>query len=286
MDLNNLSPYIRIAMDSVILPPCTISERVIFDYELLYVKEGEALITIEDTKIHAHPGDVFLFKPKIRHSIHVIGNSNFRQPHIHFDLFYQPDSPDVRVSFKSLNQMTEDELKLFREDATSNPGMCLPNRIKLQNIKYFEEMLFDIIKEYEMRLPFYEINVKGLFIRLWTYLLRENHWNNNPAVFSNIEELIQIKDYLASNINIQVSLEDLARQFNMSKYHLVRIFKQAFHMTPIHYHQMVRLQKTKEMIQFTNMTFTQISGTMGFGSINAFSRAFRKLEGVPPSFYR
>ena len=40
MDINYLSPYIRVAMDSTINPPWKLPERVIFDYELLFVKEG------------------------------------------------------------------------------------------------------------------------------------------------------------------------------------------------------------------------------------------------------
>jgi len=41
MNIHHLSPYIRIAMDNT--PPASwyFDERVLFDYELLYVKEGK-----------------------------------------------------------------------------------------------------------------------------------------------------------------------------------------------------------------------------------------------------
>lgn len=286
MDTNNISPFIRIALDSIIHPPWTLTERVLFDYELLYIKEGEVLITIEDRNYHGKPGDIYLFKPKQPHSIRVIGNSRFHQPHIHFDLFYRSDSPDVKISFRPLEQISDSEMNYFREDVTSEGSMQLPNKIVLNNVRYFEEMLFEIIEEYRKKKPFYEMNLKGLFIRLWTYILRKNYWNSNPVILSNLEELDKIRDYLDCHLHTEVSLDELSKEFKFSKYHLERLFKKAFAITPIHYHQMLRMEKAKEAIQFSNRSYTEIADTFGFKSLSAFSRAFKQKEGIPPSSYR
>lgn len=287
VDANYFSPYIRIAMDSLINPPWQLRERVIFDYELLYIKEGQILITIEDCTYTGRAGDVFLFKPRQRHSIQIEGNTCFRQPHIHFDLFYQSDSPEVMVSFKKLDEMNENELTLFREDITLNtPGLMLPNKINIRNIQYFEDMLFDIIHAYEERMPFYEVEVKGLFLKLWAYVLRENNFSNDPLSFSYLNELKSIKDYIRKNSDKDISLDELSRKYKISKYHLSRLFKRAFGITPIYYSHLVRVEKARELIQYSNLSLTEISDTLGFSSINAFSRAFKNMVGVPPTFYR
>lgn len=285
-DINYISPYIRVAIDSVINPPWKLDERVIFDYELLYIKDGEVEITIEDRCYKGKQGDIFLFKPKISHSIRLTGDSCFRQPHIHFDLFYRPDSPQVKVSFKPQDKMSREELGQFREDAASGPLMSLPEKIFVRNIRYFEEMLFDIIKENKARSPYFELNMKGLFLRLWTYLLRENDFLSNPSVFSRLGELENIKGYLNGNIDREVTLDELSRAFNISRFHLSRLFKRVYGVTPIRYNQMLRIEKARELIQYGNLSLTDISDALGFSSINAFSRAFRNMEGVPPSFYR
>ncbi len=286
MDINYLSPYIRVAMDSIIEAPWTLAERVIFDYELLYIMEGEVLITVEDKSYDGRPGDVFLFKPKEKHSITVMGASRFRQPHLHFDLNYRQDSLDVKVSFKKLTEIEQKDQKKFRRDMTKEPGMQLPNKIVLRNIKLFEEMLFDIIKEFEAKSPYYELSLKGLFLRLWTYLLRENYWNENPLAYNNMDELMRVKEYLNCHTDREISLDDLSRMFNISKYHLIRLFNKVFSISPVHYHQMMRMEKAKKLIQFSNASITEISEILGFSCINSFSRAFRKMEGVPPTFYR
>lgn len=59
MELNQISPYIRVAMDSVIETPWTIEERMIWDYELLFLMEGHLEVRVEEVIYEGHPGDVF-----------------------------------------------------------------------------------------------------------------------------------------------------------------------------------------------------------------------------------
>ncbi len=286
MELPPLSPYIRVAMDSRITPPWHIRERVIFDYELMYVKEGEVSVTIEDETFRGVPGDLFLFKPGQRHSLRVDEGPVFRQPHLHFDLFERPDSPEVKVSFKPLEQMSETERSWFRDDVTDKPGFRFSNRIPLKNAKLFEEMLFQIIKEREMKLPYHEIQEKGLFLSLWTHLLREQHWIDHREAHSRMKDLLLVKEYLDAQDDAEVTLDQLSATFNISKFHLSKLFTEAFSIPPIRYHRMRRLRKARELIQFSDRSLTEIAEQQGFGSLYAFSRAFREAEGVPPSFYR
>ncbi len=286
MMAQTISPYIRVAMDSIIDAQWELKERVIFDYELLYVKEGELVVTVEDTEYSGLPGDIFLFRPRCRHSIRQVGTTRIRQPHIHFDLVYREDSPDVRVSFRPLEHIGEQEAKWFREAVEKDSGLWLPDKISLQNTQVFEKMLFGIIDEFSRKLPYYELSVKGQFINLWTYLLREQHWSGIRSTFNNTDILFDIKDYLDHHADREISLDELAGRFKISKFHLARLFKESFSMTPIHYHRLTRIQKAKEMIQFSAKSITEIAEMYGFKGIHAFSRAFSELEGVPPSFYR
>ncbi|MBU5444529.1 AraC family transcriptional regulator [Paenibacillus sp. MSJ-34] len=284
--LHSLSPYIRVALDNIISPPWELRERMIFDYELLYVKEGEIEVTIEDAAYRGCPGDFFLFKPRQRHSIRLIGSVPFRQPHLHFDLYYQPDSEDVKVSFNMIEQMTVQEKAWFREDTASYPPMELPNHMRFSNPAYLEKMMFDIIHVFTMKMPFYETEAKGIFVQLWTALLREQHLSRHEPVISHWERLVRIKQYLHQQADRDISLGELAEMTHLSRYHLIRLFKLAFGMTPIQYHQLIRIGKAKELVQYTTESLTQIAEQLGFPNIHSFSRVFKKTDGVAPSFYR
>src|SRR4051812_28641684 len=104
-----ISPYIRLAWDSMIRNVWHVPERQLWDYEILYLMEGQLLLTVENCTYHGIPGDVFILKPRRKHSIKLIGEGHVRQPHIHFDLFEQIDSRDVPISFVCEEEMTEQE---------------------------------------------------------------------------------------------------------------------------------------------------------------------------------
>ncbi|RED64344.1 MULTISPECIES: AraC family transcriptional regulator [Cohnella] len=286
MDLNTLSPYIRVAWDSTIYPPVNITERVIFDYELMFVKDGECEVSVENVIYHGKPGDLFLFKPNQVHSINLLHDKPLRQPHLHFDLYYRGDSPDVKVSYRPYSLLTESERGWIREDVIADMEDPLPNHIRLNKPAAIEQLIQEIIFEFERKFPYYETTAKGLFIQLWVLLLREIHWRRNTHLQSNWEQLDRVKNYLSHHIDQESTLDELADLANMSKYYLCRLFKKAYGMTPIQYHVSVRLEKAKQMIQFTNLSLTQIADELGFQSIHAFSRTFHKWEGVSPSAYR
>ena len=56
--MERINPYIRKASYDVIRTPLLIKERVLWDYELLYIKEGQPIISVEDTVYHAVKGEM------------------------------------------------------------------------------------------------------------------------------------------------------------------------------------------------------------------------------------
>ncbi|MCH4889390.1 helix-turn-helix domain-containing protein [Acidaminobacter sp. JC074] len=284
-DLNNLSPYVRVALDNTIMEAWTLTERIIFDYEIQYIKSGTIEVVIDNKVYHGKAGDIFLYKPGQTHTMKKIGNQPLRQPHLHFDLTYQNNSPDVKVCFRPFNDLSEEEKNFIREDLTQDNQMNLPNLIRLKDTTTFERLLFNIIDEFHDKPPYYESNIKGMFIQLWTYLLRENYFKDHINA-SNTALAKEIKYYLDNNFHQTITLDDLQDKFFTNKFHLIKIFKRIYQTTPIHYHSQVRLSKAKEYIMFTNYSLTEIGDKLGFNSLHAFSRTFKGIEGVSPSYYR
>ncbi|GAA3399484.1 AraC family transcriptional regulator [Paenibacillus hodogayensis] len=286
MDLDRLSPYIRVALDHYLSPGWVIRERALLDYELLYVMEGRLNVSLADGEHVGKPGDLFLFKPGQHHTLTVVGSEPVRQPHVHFDLHFRPDSPSVNVSFKPLAEMTAEERSLIREDVCSGPPFDLPTRFPLRNPTVFEHMLLDLIREYRLGLPFGQTAAKGAFLRLWVYLLREHTWSRNSRLHANWERLMRVKQYIDHKPEQDMSLAALADIADLSPSYFLRAFSQAFGLSPIKYHQTVRIRKARDMIRFTSLPLTEIAEQVGFRSIHAFSRAFKRIDGISPSQHR
>ncbi|MDQ6423542.1 AraC family transcriptional regulator [Paenibacillus sp. LHD-117] len=285
--VRSLSPYVRVALDHWLQPGTVIAERMLWDYELLFVKHGTLEVEIEQTRHVASAGDVLLFKPRQSHVIRVSEHSNVHQPHVHFDLIELADSEEVPVSFKHEREMSAEEARWFRDDLLSGPDLRLPNLIRLRSVHPFEEILFRIIREYEMRLPFYRIRLKSLMLELLVCLLRDAHLPL-PADVGGADPvpLEDIQLFLSENASRELTLDELADQFHLNKHYLIRRFKSAYGITPIQYHQQMRLERARSLLKHSRLSIQDISDALGYPSIHAFSRAFKNKEGRSPTSYR
>lgn len=286
MEYSFFSPYVRYALDSYVHPPYSLINRMIFDYELLYVKEGELRFTSGGNVYIGKPKDLFFICPGEVHSIEFLSKPHVRQPHVHFDLFYKDDSPSIPVSLKSCEKFTPEEKSLIRPNESALLPIKLPSYIKLHNPATFESILFEIIKAFEQKLPFSELELKGLFLDLLVCLSREVLWSNHPERYIHYNLILEIRQYLAANTSREITLDQLSLQYNVNKYYLIKLFKDNNFDTPIHFHLRKRLELAKQLLQFTSFSITEISEKTGFHSIHAFCRAFKRLEGISPKSYR
>lgn len=92
--------------------------------------------------------------------------------------------------------------------------------------------------------------------------------------------------YLEHYTDHAVTLDELANVYHIDRSYISRSFKAEYGVSPIHYQLLVRISKAKSMIINTNLTLTDIATQTGFLRLQDFSRAFKRIEGVWPSFYR
>ncbi len=82
------------------------------------------------------------------------------------------------------------------------------------------------------------------------------------------------------------SVMELSGICNMSQVHFRRIFKQIYHMSPIQFLTMLRIEKAKELLGATKMPIHQVSEKCGFASAYYFSKRFKENTGMRPGEYR
>lgn len=282
----NINPYIRRVWYHTMQPDGAIHTRVIFDYELIYIKSGKATIVIEDNTYITQPGDLFIIRPKQSHSITPFPGEELVQPHIHFDLEYYPDAEEVPVSYDPLENIPASAMRYFRRDILDSFISPFPSFIRLQNPSMIELMLVDIIsasKSSDNNIA--ELNMKSLFLRLFYHLILELTFQTDRLDVRRAC-LPQILVYLEHNINRTVTLDELTATFHISKSYLMHIFREAHNSTPIQYHQKLRISRAKYLLRFTNISITEIAAQLGFEDIHTFSRTFKRIEGISPSEFK
>lgn len=82
------------------------------------------------------------------------------------------------------------------------------------------------------------------------------------------------------------TIEGLARQCGTSRTVMAERFVQFVGVPPMHYLAKWRMQVASEMLKRGNANMAIIAAEIGYESEASFSRAFKKMMGVPPSAWR
>lgn len=287
MPTPDFSPYIRRAWYDTLPSGSVISKRVIFDYELLYIKDGLCTIHVEDQIYRPKPGDFFLFRPKVPHSIQVDATNPLIQPHIHFDVVNLPDSPLVPINFTPLSQIPEASMRFFREDSLAGFMSPMADFIRVSDRKYAEQLLTEVIFLHSNKASILSsIRKNCLFSELLYYLLCEMRYHAKQQTTNVAVTAQRVKDYLDQHPHQPIVLEDVAKHCYISKCYLITSFKKVYGVTPYQYHTKLRINESKYLLKFTTMSISEIAIHMGFEDGHAFHAVFTRLEGIPPSEYR
>ena len=118
------------------------------------------------------------------------------------------------------------------------------------------------------------------------HLLNEINWQQGSHGNLISERAQLIKLYLERHLDRRVSLEELAQVYHLDKSYISRCFHKIYGDSPIHYQLLLRLNRAKGMVLYTNLSLTDIAERNGFASLQDFSRSFRRVENVSPSALR
>lgn len=83
-----------------------------------------------------------------------------------------------------------------------------------------------------------------------------------------------------------ITLDSLAAEFNVSKFHLSREFKKYTGYSPNEYLISVRINRAKELLRRTGYSVGEISQMTGCGDVNHFIQLFKSREKTTPAAYR
>jgi len=94
------------------------------------------------------------------------------------------------------------------------------------------------------------------------------------------------KEYLYTNYNRNIGLDELAEHSCLSVNHLLRTFKQAFNLTPHQFLIQLRLQRAQVLLRNTNYPVGEVVNLIGFECPSSFIRLFREHFQTTPLKYR
>jgi AraC-like DNA-binding protein len=100
------------------------------------------------------------------------------------------------------------------------------------------------------------------------------------------ERLCRARSFIDECYDLPLDLNEISRQACLSRYHFLRLFREAFATTPHQYLIKRRIEKAKELLRTRQLSVTDICFEVGFQSLGSFSSLFRRCVGHAPINYR
>ena len=93
-------------------------------------------------------------------------------------------------------------------------------------------------------------------------------------------------EYIEAHFKEKFSLQKMADSLYVNGSYLLRAFRKYRGYTPLAYHNLVRCEQAKALLEQTGEEVSEIGEMVGFVSSAHFSHVFKKTEGCTPTEYR
>lgn len=99
------------------------------------------------------------------------------------------------------------------------------------------------------------------------------------------ERMIEIMNHIQANY-IDITLDDLAEKFYLSKPYISKYIKEKSGLTFGELVKKIRMKKAKALLKSSNMTVENIALSVGYQNVEHFNRMFKKAYNTTPMQFR
>lgn len=107
-----------------------------------------------------------------------------------------------------------------------------------------------------------------------------------PVPATDTHPLAELLAWVTERLDQPLTVEDLARQANMSSRNLGRHFRLVTGTTPLRWLLTQRIRRAQELLETTSDSVEGIAAAVGMGTATTLRRHFHRVIGVPPDAYR
>lgn len=231
--------------------------------ELFFCLDGKGELQIAGERVLLEKGDFFLINPGVEHTE--------RSNHTDQLSYIVVGASGVRF----LSDSTSGKLPRYR---------IIKGRNNTREFEpYFHDILRELSREREGYLDICLSILNILFAKISRSMQVEMA---GYAPLSGALNCSEIKQIIDEQFSKPLTLEWLASQAHISKYHLSHSFQKQYAISPIQYLNQRRLQEAEHLLAHTTHSLSEIGNMIGFSSPSYFSQAFKRHTGVSPSEYR
>lgn len=236
------------------------TERIIDDYNLLFVQRGRFIWVVDDRQIELKPYDLLVVRPGVPHHAFSRGrNVSLTSLHVTLEL------PGGQDAF----------------------GLIEPAEVRpVDRHSRLADYLLGATREFDRPREQRQLAMPG-----WAHLIVHElirHDAQADLLRQGVADplVAQLLEYLAEHLADRITLDDLARWSGYSAQHLNRLCGESLGLTPLQYLMQMRIERARAMLSECRLTVAAIGKAVGFDDPYYFSRAFKQHTGLSPRQYQ
>ncbi|MBQ4527565.1 MAG: helix-turn-helix transcriptional regulator [Clostridia bacterium] len=226
--------------------------------EFLRFFSGEGLVICDGEPFEVGEGDIFVANSNCMHAVH--SNSGIVYQCLIVDAdFCQENGIDTdKIAFKP----------------------CIHDETLIQK---YDDIVSEISSENAFRITAIRSTVLAFLLHLSRNYLDNNSLFDKHIRKSSAEGIKIATLYIKAHLTEKLSLDDIALQTGLSKFHFAREFKKIVGMTPVNYINALRCEKAKKLLSSGNYRIYEVQDECGFENASYFTKVFKHYCSVTPA---
>lgn len=220
-----------------------------------YVISGSGVINIDGRAYTAGPGDTFLLAAGLDQNYYSYNAD-------HWECLW--------INFKGV--LSEELMKIYK----------LTDTVVFHNANSYPILMqiYETIQTVTDPVA-YKAETSRLFFELMQFLSTQQ-----PKNTADMQTPDFVRYYIDCHVAENIRLADIAALAHQSTEHVIRTFREKYHITPYQYLLESKIRLACIMLGGTDKTIEEIALELGFYDAHHFSSRFEKIQGCRPSVFR
>lgn len=232
--------------------------------ELIIVSKGTGTHVINDTPNNISKNQVCFVDPQDRHLFENVDSLYLS------NILFRKDSIYMPAGLKDYIPGSDSEQKSWH--------------INTSSMEKIDPLIKMLDHELHAQTTGSELMAQALFQQLIVELHRGKL---NPIETAGMDDkVMQVMEWLKHNYSEEFNIDEISDRFQLSTRTLSRKIKQITNLSFNNYLHQVRINNAIQMLQYSDLSITDIAFKVGYSDSNYFSTKFKKVTQKSPSDYR
>jgi AraC-like DNA-binding protein len=235
--------------------------RILQEYQINYITEGSGIFETSEDQFQVVPGSILILRPGMWHRYKPDTTTGWNEHYIGFngdfcnqlfqEGFFQAGKPVIYVGFQeSLLNLFFEIIQSVKEEKTGHQQVSAATTILLLS------KILSVTRNQEFAGKTIERTIRKACL------------------------------YFRENLNTNVNIEKLASDLNVGYSYFRQMFRKYTGISPTQYHLSLRIQRARDLLVSSDLSFKEIAIELGFESYFYFSRIFKDKTGESPMEFR